>query len=113
MSQLAAGQIAEGANHTLAESAPSNADSLTKIDVKVGQIVQLTIDPSGDYGADSTLVEWEIQELGGASRKWNLVEDLLSDGVAANPHKDSYNNEACDKAVTVTYNGKTNVIQVW
>ena len=23
------------------------------------------------------------------------------------------NNEACDKAVTVTYNGKTNVIQVW
>ena len=94
MSQLAAGQIAEGANHTLAESAPSNADSLTKIDVKVGQIVQLTIDPSGDYGADSTLVEWEIQELGGASRKWNLVEDLLSDGVAANPHKDSYNNEA-------------------
>lgn len=26
---------------------------------------------------------------------------------------DSYNNEACDKAVTVTYNGKSSVVQVW
>jgi len=36
-----------------------------------------------------------------------------SNGKMLEVNYDSYNNEACDKAVTITYNGKTNVIQVW
>jgi hypothetical protein len=36
-----------------------------------------------------------------------------SNGKVLGINYDSYNNEACDKAVTVTYNGNTNVIQVW
>ncbi len=36
-----------------------------------------------------------------------------SNGKMLEINYDSYNNEACDKAVTVTYNGTTRVIQVW
>ncbi len=36
-----------------------------------------------------------------------------SNGKVLEVNYDSYNNEACDKTVTITYNGHTNVIQVW
>lgn len=36
-----------------------------------------------------------------------------SNGKVLEINYDSYNNEACDKTVTVTYNGRTSVIQVW
>ena len=36
-----------------------------------------------------------------------------SNGKVLSINYDSYNNEACDKAVTVTYNGHSSVIQVW
>jgi hypothetical protein len=36
-----------------------------------------------------------------------------SNGKVLDINYDSYSNEACDKAVTVTYNGHSNIIQVW
>lgn len=36
-----------------------------------------------------------------------------SNGKVLDIDYDSYNNEACDKTVTITYNGRTSVIQVW
>ena len=39
-------------------------------------MLQLTVDPSENYGADSTLIEWEIAEIGGQERDWNLTEDV-------------------------------------
>ncbi len=36
-----------------------------------------------------------------------------SNGKMLEINYDSYNNEACDKSVTITYNGTTKVIQVW
>jgi hypothetical protein len=36
-----------------------------------------------------------------------------SNGKMLEVNYDSYNNEACDRTVTVTYNGHSNIIQVW
>ncbi len=40
--------------------------------MKAGQLLQLSVTPLKNHGADSTLVEWEIAEVGGKGRKWNL-----------------------------------------
>lgn len=48
--------------------------------VRRGDVLLLTVLPNGNHGADSTLVEWTIQETGGEKRVWSvadLVPDLL------------------------------------
>ena len=48
--------------------------------VKRGEVIQLSIAPRGNHGADSTLVELEIAEVGWPARRWSvadLVPDLL------------------------------------
>ncbi len=63
-------------------------DALDAIEIRVGEMLQLTVDPQDNYGADSTLVEWEITELDGELRRWNLTEDVIDDFLAGNPHAD-------------------------
>ena len=60
--------------------------------VRRGEVVQLAITPRGGHGADSTLVDFEIAEVGGPGR-WN-VADLIDDLPASNPHADRFGNTA-------------------
>lgn len=51
-----------------------------KVQVQRGELLLLTVLPNENHGADSTLVEWSIQETAGDQRTWsvaNLVPDLL------------------------------------
>jgi hypothetical protein len=86
---LAQGAIADGGT-TAWTDAPDHA--LNLIEVRSGQLIQLTIDPSENYGADSTLIEWEIAEIGGQERIWNLTKDVVDEFAAGNPHSDSHGN---------------------
>ena len=88
---LARGDLPEGGNQLFHEVAEQ---PLQSVEVKVGQLIQLKTDPAGNYGADSTLIEWEISELEGQQRKWNLTEDVANDFLAANPHADRLGNPA-------------------
>ncbi|HEX4143423.1 MAG TPA: PSD1 and planctomycete cytochrome C domain-containing protein [Pirellulales bacterium] len=87
---LARGVIADGGSQAIQE-VPDQA--LATIDVKAGQMIQLTIDPQSNYGADTTLIEWTISETGGG-RQWNLTQDVAADFLAANPHADRLGNSA-------------------
>lgn len=86
---LAQGVISDGGSQTFESVA---GPLLESIDVKAGQMILLTIDPQGNYGADTTVVEWEIAEQGGTQRTWNLTRDLVGDFLSGNPHADSLGN---------------------
>ena len=68
---LAQGAIADGGTMAWTDAADH---ALGSVEVKTGQLLQLTVDPSENYGADSTLIEWEIAEIGGQERIWNLTK---------------------------------------
>jgi len=57
-------------------------------------MLQLLISPLANYGADSTLIEWEIADVGGAGQKWNITRDIVDDFLSGNPHADRYGNAA-------------------
>ncbi len=83
---LAKGEIPDGGEQAL--------DKLpVEIAVKAGQFLQLSVLPLKNHGADSTLIEWEIAEVGGKGRKWNLAADVLDDFLAGNPHADAHGNK--------------------
>jgi hypothetical protein len=83
---LAQGTIDDGG-----KSVVSTVDGSKPIQsaVDVGQMLRLLVTPRGSHGADSTLVEWEIEEAGGARRRWSLTQDSLRDLLAENPQPDS------------------------
>ncbi len=56
-----------------------------RISVRRGEVVQLAVSPNGGHGADSTLIEWCINESGSAKRSWSVAE-LVSDLMKANPY---------------------------
>ncbi|MFT5326312.1 MAG: hypothetical protein ACI8P0_004187 [Planctomycetaceae bacterium] len=78
---LAESKVSEGASVSFAES---KRESLDSISLRKGEILQLTVLPNGSHGADTTLVEWNIAETGGAQRKWN-VSDFIPNLVKGNP----------------------------
>ncbi len=78
---LAAADVGEGGSVTLGEGQKL---ALDRIAVRKGEIVQLVVAPQANNGADSTRVEWEIAEVGGAARRWN-VSDLIPTLLAGNP----------------------------
>ncbi len=82
---LAAAKVGEGGSVTFGEGEKL---ALDRIAVRQGEILQLVVDPRASHGEDSTLVEWEITELGGAARRWSL-RDLLPTLLAGNPAADS------------------------
>jgi hypothetical protein len=90
---LASGSFPNGGTQALADG--EGGAQLKSIEVKAGDLVQLTIYPKGDYTCDTTVVELEIAEHSGAKRVWNLVHDVLPDLLVAergNPHSDAYSN---------------------
>jgi len=62
------------------------------IDVKPRQAIQLSILPLKNHGADTTLVEWQIEEIDGKKRRWDLTKDVIDDFLAGNPHADKHGN---------------------
>jgi Protein of unknown function (DUF1549)/Protein of unknown function (DUF1553)/Planctomycete cytochrome C len=87
---LSAGEIDDGASVDIAQGSQV---PLEHVVVRRGEVVQLFITPRGNHGADSTQVEFEICEIGGAARRWSAV-DLVADLLAGNPHPDTYGNPA-------------------
>ena len=82
---IAQGVVADGGTVQLSDGV---SGQLSSVGVKVGQMLQLTIDPAENYGADTTGLEWEISEIGGQQRTWNLTEDVIADFLSGNPHSD-------------------------
>ncbi len=85
--------------HPLAHgSIPDGGDTVfdsgsTPIDVKVGEVILLSVTPLKTHGADTTLVEFELTEAGGPARRWNATRDLVGDLLAGNPHADGHGNK--------------------
>ena len=48
-------------------------------------MLQLSVSPRRNHGADSTLVEFDIREVGGEDRRWNLTRDVLDDFLERQP----------------------------
>ena len=81
---LASGEFNDGGSQAF----PSAGASL-QVGVRTGEWLQLTVHPRANYGADTTILEWEIEEVGGAGGgKWNLAADVVADFLEANPHAD-------------------------
>ena len=79
---LAAAKVGEGATVAFAEAA---REPLERVAVHKGEVIQLTVLPNENHGADTTLVEWTIRETEGAARQWNVAE-LIPSLTQANPH---------------------------
>ncbi len=82
---LATGAIPSGGMEQILTTSPS-----MKVDVDVGDYVQLEILPKSGYECDTTMVELEISETSGKQRIWNLNQDVANDLLAGNPHADSF-----------------------
>jgi hypothetical protein len=81
---LSTGEIPDGGDKRLPAS---------EIEVKAGEVVFLSVTPLKNHGADTTLIEFEIAELGEKGRKWNATDDLVDDLLAGNPHNDRHGHE--------------------
>jgi hypothetical protein len=57
--------------------------------VQRGELLLLTVLPNESHGADSTLVEWAIEETGGDQRTWKLA-DLVPGLLKGNPWLDHH-----------------------
>jgi hypothetical protein len=86
---LARGEFNDGG----AQPFTTNAASLT-VSVKVGEMLQLTVHPRANYGADTTLIEFNFEEVDGGARRWNLAADVTDDFLSSNPHADRHGNAA-------------------
>lgn len=82
---LSTGEIADGGEKTFAVE--------KEVEVKEGEVLFLSITAQKNHGADTTLVELEITEVGGSKRTWNVARDLVGDLLAGNPHADGHGNK--------------------
>ncbi|HEX4613952.1 MAG TPA: PSD1 and planctomycete cytochrome C domain-containing protein [Urbifossiella sp.] len=82
---IAAGEIADGGEGVF---------GTRKVEVKAGDLLMLSVTPLKNHGADTTLVEWDIAEVGAESRRWNATADLIDTLTAGNPHADRLGNAA-------------------
>lgn len=88
-STLARGEFDDGG----AQPFPTNQTPLT-LAVKAGEMLQLTIHPRANYGADTTLIEFNVEEIGGSGRRWSLAADVVEDFLSGNPHPDRHGHAA-------------------
>ncbi len=92
VTSLSTGTIDDGGSAPFTANS-GEQDSTGHIAVKRGDVIQLAITPRANHGADSTLVEFAITEVGGDARQWS-VADLIDDFPTANPRTDRYGNAA-------------------
>ena len=79
---LATGEVPEAGSCDIVAADPQ---TLQQIAVRRGELLQLTILAHGNHGADTTLVELEIAEVGGESRTWGTAHIVNRPG-ELNPH---------------------------
>jgi hypothetical protein len=84
-SVLSTGEIADGGEKAF--------DGGKEVEVKEGEVIFLSVTPLKNHGADTTLTELEIAEVGGAKRVWNATADLAPNLLAGNPHADGHGNK--------------------
>ncbi len=81
---LAESQVAEGASVPFSQS----------INVRKGEVIQLTVSPNQSHGADTTRVEWQISETRAAKRSWSVAE-LVANLMKGNPYPASHGVQWC------------------
>lgn len=81
---LTSGDVPNGGSQDFTVGNTGNATTL--VHMKAGEMLQLTISPKKDHGADSTQLELEVAESGG-TRTWSLARDLVDQ--FADAHDDS------------------------
>jgi mono/diheme cytochrome c family protein len=59
-------------------------DIESRLSVRQGEIILLTVEPGDNHGADSTLADLTIREVNGAKQEWS-TRDLVDDLTQANP----------------------------
>lgn len=89
--RLAAGKVGEGADIPLLDE---QGQPLKRIAAKQGEVFQLTIHPNENHGADTTRLEWTIQEVGAGGTQWSLA-DLVDSFLESNPHAGAANAQWC------------------
>ena len=87
-SVLSQGEFNDGGSAELAAGRKEGADPRQ---VKKGEVIHLVVLPRGNYGADTTLLDLTISEVGGSARRWSLG-DLVPDLITGNPHADRLGN---------------------
>ena len=84
---LASGQVNEGASVAIT----GEAGETLQLALRKGEVLQLAVSPNGSHGADSTLVDWTIEQVGdesdGPRRRWS-VSDLIGRLPQDNPATD-------------------------
>ncbi len=79
---LATGEVPEAGSLDIASTDPQ---TLQQIAVRKGELLQLTVLAHGNHGADTTLVELQIAEVGGEGRTWSTT-DIVNRPGELNPH---------------------------
>lgn len=87
-SVLAQGDIDDGQTSNI------SGERLAQLAVKQGEALQLVLLPRSSHGADTTRIEWVIEEQEGDKRRWSIADDTRQDLLAGNPHADAYGNAA-------------------
>jgi hypothetical protein len=89
--------LGEEKNSVISESAVPEGESVdfeASVRVEMGEVLELTVSPNESHGADTTLVEWEISETGGAGRSWALAE-LVPGFLTGNPLAAAHGGQWC------------------
>lgn len=84
---LAKGEFDDGGAQFFLTNAAENT-----VTVKAGDMLRVTILPRANHGADTTIIELNLEELNGDARKWNLAADVTEDFLSGNPHADKLGN---------------------
>jgi len=79
---LSAGEIADATGSDFVARQSPNTDEII---VRRGDVLLLSVTPQANHGADSTLVEFSVREVGGEQRHWSTA-DLIANLPAGNPH---------------------------
>ena len=70
-----------------------SAQAMTGIVVEPGEMLALIVSArDGDHTCDTTVVDWEIAEVDGPARVWNLIEDIADRINLGNPLADGRGN---------------------
>ncbi len=93
---LAASAVGEGASVSFADT---EQESLTRLTMRKGEVLQLTVFPNGSHGADSTLVDLKITDVKDNNRQWN-VADVVPNLLSGNPHQTDHDAAWCFLEVT-------------
>ncbi|MEO6034244.1 MAG: DUF1553 domain-containing protein, partial [Verrucomicrobiota bacterium] len=67
-------------------------ENLKSTTVARGELIQFTIQPKADHVCDTTLLDFQLTELGGEKRIWNLTNEVALDFLNQNPRADTFGN---------------------